>query len=80
MNIKELILCLDNDVDINEIRWMAEQFKNIVKVSYIKDFMGILGDKDSPCDARDKDYRFLFDNRIVYDRDEQRKYQESLKK
>lgn len=80
LNIKELILCLDNDVDINEIRWMAEQFKNIVKVSYIKDFMGILGDKDSPCDARDKDYRFLFDNRIVYDRDEQRKYQESLKK
>lgn len=80
LNIKELILCLDNDVDINEIRWMAEQFKNIVKVSYIKDFMGILGDKDSPCDARDKDYKFLFDNRIVYDRDEQRKYQESLKK
>ena len=80
LDIKELILCLDNDVDINEIRWMAEQFKNIVKVSYIKDFMGILGDKDSPCDARDKDYRFLFDNRIVYDRDEQRKYQESLKK
>lgn len=80
LNIKELILCLDNDVDINEIRWMAEQFKNIVKVSYIKDFMGILGDKDSPCDARDKDYKFLFDNRIAYDRDEQRKYQESLKK
>jgi hypothetical protein len=59
---------------------MAEQFKHRVKVSYIKDSMGILDKKDSPCDARNKDYQFLFDNRIVYDREEQRKYQESLKK
>lgn len=80
LNIKELIICLDNDVDINELRWMAEQFKNRVKVSYIKDFIGILGEKDSPCDARNKDYQFLFDNRIIYDKSEQRKYKESLKK
>ena len=80
LNIRELIICLDNDVDINEIRWMAEQFKHRFKVSYIKDFMGILGEKDSPCDARNKDYQFLFDNRIVYDKSEQRKYQESLNK
>lgn len=80
LKINELIICLDNDVDINEIRWMAEQFKHRIKVSYIKDFMGILGEKDSPCDATNKDYQFLFDNRIVYDRQEQRKYQESLNK
>lgn len=76
----EIVVALDNDVDVNEIRFMCEKFKNIRKVSYIKDFMGFLGEKDAPMDARNKDYQFLFDNRIVYDRNEQRKYQESLKK
>lgn len=80
LNIKELVICLDNDVSIDEIRWIAEQFKHRIKVSYIKDFMGILGEKDSPCDACNKDYQFLFESRVVYDRNEQRKYQESLNK
>ena len=80
LNIKELIICLDNDVSIDEIRWIAEQFKHRIKVSYIQDKWDILSSKDSPADARDKDYQFLFDNRIVYDRSEQQKYQESLKK
>lgn len=78
LNIKELVICLDNDVSIDEIRWIAEQFKHRIKVSYIKDFIGILGQKDSPCDARNKDYQFLFESRVIYDRNEQRKYQESL--
>ena len=76
----EVIIAFDNDISLEEIRHACEKFKNIRKVSYIHDFMGILGSKDSPADARDKDYKFLFDNRTVYDRDEQRKYQESLKK
>lgn len=80
LKINELVICLDNDVDIDEIRWIAEQFKNRVKVSYIKDFMNLISEKDSPCDARNKDYQFLFDNRIIYDKNEQRKYQESLNK
>ena len=76
----EIVIALDNDVDVNEIRFMCEKFKNIRKVSYMKDFMGILNKKDAPMDARNKDYQFLFDNRIVYDKNEQRKYQESLQK
>lgn len=80
LNIKELVICLDNDVSIDEIRWIAEQFKHRIKVSYIKDFMGILGEKDSPCDACNKDYQFLFESRVAYDKNEQRKYQESLNK
>lgn len=75
----EIIVGLDKDVNVNEVRHLCEKFKNIRKVSYINDFMGILGDKDAPMDARNKDYQFLFENRIVYDRNEQRKYQESLK-
>ena len=76
----EVVIALDNDVDINEVRFICDKFKNIRKVSYIRDFIGVLGEKDAPMDARNKDYQFLFDNRIVYDRNEQRKYQESLKK
>lgn len=76
----EIVIAMDNDVDVNEVRFLCEKFKNIRKVSYIKDFMGILDDKDAPMDVSNKDYQFLFDNRIVYDKTEQRKYQESLKK
>lgn len=76
----EIVIALDNDVDINEVRHLCEKFKNIRKVSYIKDFMGVLNEKDAPMDSSNKDYQFLFNNRIVYDRNEQRKYQESLKK
>lgn len=75
----EIIIGLDKDVDISEVRHMCEKFKNVRKVSYIHDFMGILGDKDAPMDANNKDYQFLLESRIVYDRSEQRKYQESLK-
>ena len=78
----EIVLAMDNDVDINEIRFMCEKFKNIRKISYIKDSWGILGEKDSPCDARNKDYQFLFDNRITYNfnTEEQNKLEKSLKK
>ena len=75
----EIVIGLDKDVDINEVRHMCNKFKNVRKVSYIHDFMGILGDKDAPMDARNNDYQFLLESRIVYDRNEQRKYQDSLK-
>lgn len=75
----EIVIALDNDVNVNEVRFICDKFKNIRKVSYIKDFMGILGEKDAPMDACNKDYQFLFESRVVYDRNEQRKYQESLK-
>lgn len=76
----EIVIGLDKDVDINEVRHICEKFKNVRKTSYIYDFMGFLESKDAPMDACNKNYQFLFDNRIVYDRAEQRKYQESLEK
>lgn len=76
----EIVIALDKDVNINEVRYMCNKFKNIRKVSYIHDFMGILGDKDAPMDASNKDYQFLFNTRVPYDANEQRKYQESLEK
>jgi DNA primase len=75
----EIVIGLDKDVDISEVRHICEKFKNVRKVSYIYDFMDILDKKDAPMDARNKDYQFLLESRVVYDRNEQRKYQESLK-
>ena len=76
----EICICLDEGIPLQHIRKECEKFYNIRKVSYIKDFMGFLNEKDAPMDTRNKNYQFLFDNRIVYDREEHRKYQESLKK
>lgn len=76
----EVVIAFDNDISIEEVRHACEKFKNHRRVSYIHDFMGVLKPKDSPADASNKDYQFLFDNRIVYDKSEQRKYQESLNK
>lgn len=74
----EIVIGLDKDVDISEVRFMCEKFKNARRVSYIYDFMDILGKKDAPMDASNKDYQFLLESRVVYDRSEQRKYKESL--
>lgn len=74
----EIVIGLDKDVDINEVRHLCEKFKNVRKVSYIYDFMDILNHKDAPMDASDKDYQFLLESRVSYDRNEQRKYQDSL--
>lgn len=76
----EIVIAFDKDITVDEVRHVCEKFKNIRKISYIYDSYSILGDKDSPADARNKDFQFLFDNRIVYDREEQQKYKESLEK
>lgn len=76
----EIVFCLDNDISVEEIRHLCSKFRNTGKVSYIKDTTGILGKKDSPADARNKDFQFLFDNRIVYDIKEHEEYLKSLGK
>lgn len=76
----EIVIAFDKDISVEEVRHACEKFKNIRKVSYIQDKWDILSAKDSPADTTNKNYQFLFDNRIVYDKTEQRKYQENLKK
>lgn len=79
LDIDEVVIALDNDVSIEEIRFMCEKFYQIKNVSYIKDRWGLLGDKDAPMDARKKIYNFLFKWRTKYDESEHRKYIKSLK-
>jgi len=80
LNIKEIVIALDKDVDINEIRHLAEKFFRHRKVSYIYDKWELLNAKDSPADACNKIYNFLFQHRVVYDEVEHRKYIQSLEK
>lgn len=76
----EIIIGLDKDVDLNEIRHMAEKFYRIRPVSYIYDKWNLLDSKDAPVDKGNKVYQFLFEHRIKYDESEHKLYLKSLKR
>lgn len=80
LNVNEVIIALDNDVQIEEIRHICEQFYHIRNVSYVKDRWNLLGDKDAPADAENKVYNFLIKHRVKYDESEHQKYLSGLKK
>lgn len=67
LHISEIIIALDKDVDIYEVMAMCERFYGLRKVSFIFDKWGFLNNKDSPADARNKQYKYLFEHRFVYD-------------
>lgn len=76
----DIVLAMDNDVSIEEIRHMANKFYGIRNVYYICDKWGLIPSKSSPADCPNKIFNFLMKHKIKYDRNEQRKYQESLSK
>lgn len=76
----EIVIALDKDVDINEVRFICEKFYHIRPVSYIYDKWDLLDKKDSPADKGDKIYRFLFKHRVKYDENEHKEYLMSLGK
>lgn len=76
----EIVIALDKDVDINEVRFMCEKFYRIRPVSYIYDKWDLLGEKDSPADKGNKIYQFLFKYRVKYDENEHKEYLKSLEK
>ena len=78
LNVKEIIVALDKDVDINEVRFICEKFWRFRQVSYIYDKWDLIGLKDSPADASNKIYNFLFKYRIKYDESEHKEYLKSL--
>lgn len=67
LNINEIIIALDKDIDLNEVRFICEKFYRKKKVSYIYDKYGLLNEKDSPADAKEKIYKHLFKYRVKYD-------------
>lgn len=76
----EVVIAMDKDVDINEVRHMCEKFYHIRPVSYIYDKWDLLGSKDSPMDTCNKKYNFLFKHRVKYDSREHELYLKSLQK
>ena len=80
LNVDEIIIALDNDVPIEEIRYVCEQFYHIRNVSYVKDRWNLLKHKDAPADAENKVYNFLIKHRVKYDESEHQKYLNGLKK
>lgn len=78
----EIIFAFDKDISIEEVWHNCEKIYRGKgrKVSYIQDKWDILSTKDSPADACNKNFQYLFDNRIIYGVEQQRKYQESFKK
>lgn len=77
-NLREVIIALDKDVPIEEVRHMCEKFYNSRKVSYIYDKWGLLKEKDSPADAPNKIYNFLMKYRISYGLSEHKQYLKDL--
>ena len=80
LDIDEVVIALDKDVEINEVRHMCEQFYHLRNVSYIWDKWDLLGDKDAPMYAENKIYSFMFKYRIPYDAHEHDMYVRSLGK
>jgi DNA primase len=76
--VQEVVIAMDNDVPIEEVWSMCEKFYRSRKVSYIWDKWGILKEKDSPADASNKMYNFLFKYRIIYGEKEHREYLKRL--
>lgn len=74
----EIIVSLDKDIAIEEVRHICEKFYGIRKVSYTCDKYGLIGDKDSIADASNKTHDYLLRNRIKYDVNEHREYLKSL--
>lgn len=78
LNINEVVIALDQDVPLVEVWDICEKLFRIKKVSYIYDKHGLLGDKDSPADAKNKIYEFLYKYRVTYDENMHQKYMKSL--
>ena len=60
---------------------MCEKFYHIRPVSYMYDKWDLLkGEKDSPMDAENKIYNFMFKHRIKYNEEEHKNYVRGIRK
>lgn len=74
----DIIICLDNDVTLNEIYHICDKFYGIRNVYFIKDAEGILGEKDNITDVCEKDFIKLFKNKTKYTTEMHEQYIESM--
>lgn len=62
---KRVILCLDNDVTVEEIKNECRKFRNLCEVYYVKD-ENTLSEKESPTDKGKKVFEYLVENKIKF--------------
>ena len=70
----EIIIAYDKDISLEYIWSECDKFYGIRNVSYIWDKYDLLKDKESPADAPNKIYNYLFKHKIKYDEGERKKY------
>lgn len=70
----DIVIAMDKGVDINHIRGMCNKFYGLRNVYYIYDKYNLLRDKDSPADAPNKIFNYLFKYKIKYDENERGEY------
>lgn len=70
----DIIISMDNDVDIQEIRHMCEKFRSTRNVYYTFDKWNILESKDSIVDSRNEIYEFFIKYKVKYDNYEHLEY------
>ena len=76
----DIILAMDSDIPIEEVRHMANKFYRIRNVYYIQDKWGVIPKKSSPADCPNKVFNFLMKHKTKYDENERREYLKSLEK
>lgn len=73
----ELIVSLDNDIPIEEVRFICSKFYGW-RVSYTIDKWNLLGKTDSIVDCNNKTFDFFIRHRIQYDDYEHQKFLDSI--
>ena len=76
----DIIISMDNDIPIEEVRYMASKFYNIRNVYYTYDKWDLLGEKDSIADMPNKIFDFFMKHKVKYDDVEHQKYLKSIKR
>ena len=76
----DIVLAMDNDIPIEEVRHMANKFYGIRNVYYIYDKWDLIPKKSSPADCPNKIFNFLMKHKTKFDENERKEYLKSLNK
>ena len=74
----DIVISMDKDISLNEVRHMCSKFYNIRNVYYTYDAYDLIGEKDSIADAPNKIFDFLMKYKIKYNAKEHDIYLKSL--
>jgi DNA primase len=78
LNDVDIIIAMDKDVSLTEVRFMCEKFYRRKNVYYIVDKYNLIGDKDSPADASNKIFNYLMKHKVKYDEKEHKIYEREM--